>query len=245
VKRLFLAVALAAALPAGAQLSPTVGMDLGPSPRWGSVDIGVTRYRPNLDGEFAHKTPIPGQGAYRDIFGTSYGWMFDVAVSKAIFTRWGTLEAGFRTGYFQETGKARSATAPYAPATDDTAFKLIPTSAVLTYRFDWLVERYGVPFAFYGRAALERYNWWITDGNGKMDMKGATNGWSVAGGAAFLLDVVDRTLAREFDRDSGVNHTYLFFEVTKAKIDDFGSSKSWDLSPQDAVALSGGMTFVF
>jgi hypothetical protein len=74
--------------------------------------------------------------------------------------------------------------------------------------------------------------------------KGATHGWTATGGIAFLLDIIDPTLAREFDRDNGVNHTYLYFEVTKAVIDDFGSKTSWDLSPE-SLALAGGLTFVF
>jgi hypothetical protein len=41
-----------------------------------------------------------------------------------------------------------------------------------------------------------------------------------------------------------VNHTYLFFDVTKSKVDDFGGSKSWDLS-DEKVSLAGGLMFVF
>ena len=41
-----------------------------------------------------------------------------------------------------------------------------------------------------------------------------------------------------------MNHTYLFFDVTHAQVDDFGSSKSWDLSTK-GVSLQGGLMLVF
>jgi hypothetical protein len=66
----------------------------------------------------------------------------------------------------------------------------------------------------------------------------------VTGGLALLLDIIDRQTAREFDNQTGVNHTYLFFEVTKRTVDDFGSSSSWSLSDK-SVGYNGGLLFVF
>lgn len=234
MKRIALvAVALAVASPALAQISPA-----GPSSgRWGSVDIGFGQYTPDVDSEFPQSP-----GPWEKMFGTKPGWMFSATVSKSLFTRYGSLDVGFKSGFFSKSG------AGYLPdgtrAGTDSSFRMIPTSAVLTYRFDLPVERWKVPLAPYGRVAFERYNWWITRGDGGSVEKGATNGWSAAGGLALLVDMLDPQLAREFDLESGVNHTYLFFEVTTGKIDDFGSSKSWDLSPKGFTWLTG-MTFVF
>ncbi len=36
----------------------------------------------------------------------------------------------------------------------------------------------------------------------------------------------------------------LFFDVTKSKIDDFGSKKIWDLS-DERLSLAGGLMLVF
>ncbi|HEX9050722.1 MAG TPA: MXAN_2562 family outer membrane beta-barrel protein [Anaeromyxobacter sp.] len=239
-RALLAATLLAAASPAAAQVSPN-GIGLGPSPRWGSFDVGVLRYKPNVDAGL-------GGTPWQDTFGKSYGWMLQAALWKSIFTgaASGSLEVGFRSGYFQRSGHAlaKDASGAWVPTSADTAFKIVPTSAGLQYRADQLVERFGIPFAVYGRVMFERYNWWVTSPTGSWSVKGATNGWSATGGIAFLLDVLDPTLAREFDRDSGVNHTYLFLEITKAKIDDFGSSRSWDLSPKDP-ALAAGLTLVF
>jgi hypothetical protein len=156
----------------------------------------------------------------------------------------GTLEAGVRTGFFQANGYGQIATGAGGASADRTRLRIIPTSVALTYRFDLLSRRWSVPLAPYGRAALERYNWWVTNGAGKSVESGATNGWSVTGGLALLLNFFDPTLAREFDEESGVNDTYLFFEVTKSKVNDFGSSSSWDLS-DEKLTLAGGLLFVF
>lgn len=230
MSRLLLAVvALAAAAPAAAA-----------SPRWGSFEIGAQTYRPDIDSEFS---ALPGP--YETIFGGGRGFMFQLGISRALFTRVGSLELGLRTGFFRDKGKAiQSGTVPPVPSADDTTFNIVPTSVALTYRFDWLVERWNVPLAPYGRAAFERFNWWVTDGSGSWVEEGATNGWSVTGGVGLLLDFFDPGLARELDMDTGVNHTYLYFEVTHSSVDDFGSSKSWNLSDAKP-SLGFGLLFVF
>jgi hypothetical protein len=220
------AAALVAVLPATARAE---------SPRWGSFDVAVGTYRPDVDSEFS-SAPFPYQGA----FGTKKGWMFRLAIARSIFTKAGSLEAGASAGFFQQSGHGQLATGGVSP--DETKFRMIPTSLFLTYRFDLLADRWNVPLAPYGRVALERYNWWVTDGSGSTSKDGATNGWSIAGGLALLLDFFDPGLAREMDQDSGVNHTYLFAEVKRAEVDDFGSSKSWILSD---TSFAGGLMFVF
>jgi hypothetical protein len=205
------------------------------SPRWGSFDVALGPYRPDVDSEF-DAPPFPHQGA----FGSKNGWMFRVSVARALFTKAGSLEAGLSSGFFQQTGRGLLETGGVSP--DETKLRIIPASAFLQYRFDWLAERYKVPLAPYGRLAFERYHWWVTDGNGDTSMDGATNGWSVAGGIGLLLDALDPGLARELDQDTGVNHTYLFAEVKRSQVDDFGSSKSWILSD---TAFSGGLMFAF
>jgi hypothetical protein len=227
IRRLVLA-ALATAVPfaAGAQYA---------SGRWGSVDVGAERYRPDVDSDFG------SPGPYERMFGGSDRWMFRLGISKALYTGMGSLEAGVRTGYFEDSADALQSDGSRAPV--ETKFRIIPSSLALTYRFDWPVERHRIPLAPYVRATLERYNWWVSDGDGETE-SGATNGWSATAGLAFLLDILDPGSARDLDRDAGVNHTYLFFEATKSSVDDFGSSSSWDLSDED-FSFGGGLLFVF
>ncbi len=233
MRRLVLAALAVLPLAATAQGGSASG-------RWGSVDVGAHTYRPNIDSDFA-----TSPGPYEESFGTGRGWMFELGVSRALYTGFGSLEAGVRTGYFEDTGRGIvTGSSPPEYSVDETKFRIIPTSLALTYRADFIPDRFHVPLAPYVRATLDRYNWWVTGGGGGQTERGATNGWSVTGGIGFLLDFLDPMLARELDRDSGVNHTYLVFEVTKSRIDDFGSSSSWDLS-SEKLTLGGALLFVF
>lgn len=214
------------------------------SRRRGSFELGAGTYRPDIDSDFA------SPGPYREVFGGGRGWQFRAGISRAVYSGFGSLELGFRTGFFQDQGRGlalvQEAGQPdrFEPSGDRTQLNVVPTSLMATYRFDVLTKRYDVPLAPYARVSLERLNWWVTDGGGDWSERGATNGWSMTGGLALLLDFFDRGLARELDADTGVNDTYLFFDVTKSFIDDFGSSSSWDLS-DESLTLTGGLMFVF
>ena len=132
------------------------------SPRWGSFEIAAGPYRPDVDSDFA------GAAALGDSLRHEPGldvprWAPRARSSPASGrSRWGCRPATSRGA---GTGCSRA-----APRSGDrTRFRMIPTSATLTYRFDWLAERYRIPLAPYGRVALERYNWWVTDGDGRPD----------------------------------------------------------------------------
>jgi hypothetical protein len=231
VKLRILAVVLLAAAASAATADPTS------SPRWGSFELGAGPYTPDVDSEFG------GSGPYQQVFGTSQRWMLRAGVGKSLYTGFGDLEVGFRTGYFHASGRAVT-TDTLQRSGDDTSFNIIPTSLTLTYYFDYFANLYRwLPITPYGRVALERYNWWTSTTNGA-SKHGATNGWSVTGGAAILLDAIDPDSARGLDNETGINHTYLFFDVTHAKVDDFGSSKSWDLSPKKT-AYAFGLLMMF
>lgn len=217
---------------------------LAESPRVGSFQLQMGGYRPNIDAEFnGAATP------YRDVFGTGRNFMYRAQVAGTLFAAFGTLDLGAGIGWFQKTGKGFF-TGTTTRSGDDTSLRILPLSLSLTYRFDPFVDR--IPFAPYGRLSLERWQWWVTNGGGGTAQviggpsgDGATNGWSAALGICFLLDFLDPTLAREMDRDVGVNHTYLFLEGSRTKVNDFGSKKSWDLSDDKNVDWAAGILFVF
>jgi hypothetical protein len=229
-------VALAVALPAGAEEQPAG------SPRWGAFEFSLGAYKPNVDAEFGG-----GAHPWSTVFG-GRGLIFRADVSKSVYTGFGSLDVGIGAGYFQKSGKGRLENG--TASADETTFKMVPLRVSLTYRFDLLAQRYGIPLSPYGRASLDRYQWWVNNGagatasfNGK-DGSGATMGYSFSGGVAFLLDFLDPSLAREMDRDVGINDTYLFVDFTKSFVSDFHSAKSWDLS-DEKVSISGGILFVF
>lgn len=229
MKSILLAALVAVLAPAAARAE---------SPRLGSVDLGFGQYRPAIDSE-PGLTSRPFEG----IFGRSKPWLFRVGVNYDLTHYFGSLEVGLQVGYLTRSGYGRTASGEVS--SDSTSFRMIPTSATLTYRFDYLADRFNVPLAPYARVAFERYNWWVTGATGGTSGYGATNGWSATAGLALLLDFFDPTLARELDLDTGINHTYVFAEARKTKVNDFGSSRSWDLSDDGKLSYAFGMMFVF
>ena len=222
-------VALAA--PAAARPDQTL------PPLRGSFDLMAGTYNPNVDSEFNGAAAPWGL-----TFGGGREWLFRGGWEKALVTGCGTLGGGIQLGWYRQSGNATLADG--TPSGDRTSFFIIPTSLTLTYRFDFLSERWGIPLSPYARVALERYNWWITNGTGKTVKTGATNGVSFAGGLSILLDFFDPGLAREMWRDSGIQHAFVFAELRKTKVDDFGSKSSWVLS-DDKWSVSGGLLFEY
>lgn len=225
-------------LGAGAQIDEPESYD-GPSPKWGSVELGAGTYLPNIDSEFSN-----GSTPYQTTFGSKRRWTFRLAGSYALLSgRWGRLDVGLRTGYFRASGKGllEDGTA----SADSTTLTIVPTSPIVTYHFDTLGELVPwMPLSPYVRLGLERYNWWVTNGGGSTTKRGATNGWSVTAGLALSLGSIDPVSVREMDRDSGINNVYLFFDATRTQVDDFGSKKSWNLSDKH-LSLAGGLLVVF
>ena len=205
---------------------------------WGSLEMGAGPYVPSIDREFGGAaTP------YQDIFGGSPAPMFRLAIAKAVFTGQGTVEVGFETGFFTKAGNAVQSTDTSVKTADRTSLNIIPTSLTVTYRAEQVYERLGVPLVPYARIALERYNWWVTKQSSWIE-KGATNGWSASVGLALVLDPVDPSAARELRSEVGILHTDLYFDISKDWVNDFGSTKSWDLS-NSRFAWSAGLLFVF
>jgi hypothetical protein len=228
-------VSLRRALAVAALLLPLAA--LAQSPKWGTFELRVDNYRPNRDAEFDGTA-----GPYSDQFGLKRGWFPKVLVSYTLLDRFVQVDVGGGTGWFRAKGKGTNPDG--TPSRDNTTFSIIPATLALTVRVDGFADRWSIPVELFGRVALERYHWLVTNGAGSITEKGATNGWSMAGGVGFLLDFVDPILARELDKDSGVNHTWLYFEVEKNVVDDFGSKTSWILS-DSRLTLGGGLRMVF
>lgn len=215
--------------------------------RFGTFELSLGGYKPNIDAGLPNRP-------YETIFGANRGLMFRGDFAKTLFSGFGSLDAGVGLGYFSRSGFGLFSSNG-AVSQDSTGFHVIPTRVTLTYRFDVLVERFGIPLAPYARVAFDRYWWWVTNGSGNNAHYtnptgqtswgwGATNGYSYGAGLAFLLDFLDPTLSRDLDLDTGIRHTYIFVDFTKSKVDDFGSATSWDLSDSQ-VTISGGLFFVF
>jgi len=221
----------------------------GPTERWGSFQLEMSGYRPSIDSEFSGSAR-----PYQDVFGTGRGWTFRGGFSRALFSRWGSLEVGAGIGWFSKSGRGFvSGTAGTTRSSDRTELRILPLSLSLAYRLDYFVDHGGFPLVPYARASLERWQWWVTNGSGNTASvvgggasgSGATSGWSAGLGLSFLLDFLDPVLAREMDRDTGINHAYVFAEASRSRVNDFGSKKSWNLSDDAKVSWSFGLHFSF
>jgi len=249
VKKALLALALELALPAAAQSPVVVSKE---SPRWGSFQVSLSPFSPDIDSEFVGATSPP----YATTFGTSRPLMVQGIFSKSVWiTEVGTLDVGFGAGWWQASGQGQYTNASGVVVRGgSTNLMIIPLQIAVGYRVDWFYDRFDVPLAPYIRGALVDYIW-NTSGQGGVSSwtsatgttyrgNGATFGLSGTLGLALVLDALDRSLSRQMDYDVGINRSMLFFDFTKSGVNDFGSQKSWQLAP-GYWAWSAGLLFVY
>jgi hypothetical protein len=196
------------------------------TPKSFAFELRFGPYRPDIDSEFSDPQAHP----YKDVYGGKRHLMSQFEIDWQFFQAFGSLSVAGVVGYYSQTAKANIA-GTTTPSGDDTNLRLIPTSALLVYRFDVLALRYGIPLAPYGKLGLNYTFWRITDGNGDVSHyvggrgSGGTLGWQGAIGMALMLDFIDPTAARGLDVETGVNHTYFFFEWNKVAANGLGQSK--------------------
>ena len=216
--------------------------DFSSPQRW-AIELRFGPYYPDVDAEFKGD---PAVGPHQRYFGTGKRLMTQLEVDYQFFRRFGTLAAALQVGYYSETANSFEVGSDKRSA-DETSLTLFPTALSLVYRFDVAARRWSIPVVPYAKAGLSYTMWRVSDSNGntaKSDMPGGTGrggtlGWQAAAGASLMLDFLDPGSARELDSGSGVNHTYLFFELAHFAVDGFG--KSGALNVGDTTWLAGLM----
>jgi hypothetical protein len=198
-----------------------------PPPTWTgterdfSIELRFGLLSPAVDSEFGGKAP-PQPNHF--IFGNSRRPMWQVEFDWEILDVFGTLSLGTSIGYWKENAQAcylASISDKYCGRSgDNTSLRLIPFAALLVYRLDEAATRWRIPIVPYGKIGLNYTIWTVNNGDGNVPNypkgghgQGGTAGWQAAAGLALQLDFIDPSAAREFDSDSGVNHTYAFFEL--------------------------------
>jgi hypothetical protein len=250
VKTAVVALAILLALPAAAQTPVVVSRE---SPRWGSFQFSLSPFSPDIDSEFTNSPAPP----YATAFGTGRPLMVQAQFSKSVWiTEVGTLDVGFGAGYWQVWGQGyyRNASTGLIQRGGSTSLMIIPLQLGATYRVDWFFERWDVPIAPYVRGALLDYIWsasgqggtssWTSPTGTVYRGSGGTFGWSATLGLALVLDFFDGSLSKQMDYDTGINRTMLFFDFTRSSVNNFGSTRSWQLAPS-FWAWSAGLLFVF
>jgi hypothetical protein len=223
-----------------ALLAPSVAAE---SPRSMMFEIHVGPYEPQIDRAFKYSTP------YADLFGDETMLMFGFHADYQLFQDFGAVAigGGARLGWVDGLALNLDGTA----SSDPTTLHVLPLTASVTYRFDWMARNWGLPIVPYGKVGLTYTVWWVLNGNSEIantyDLddvgragQGGTFGFHAAGGIQVLLDWFGPGLAAEFDTEIGVNNSYLFFEYGYHNVNDFGSASSFDLG--DAT-FSAGMMF--
>jgi hypothetical protein len=166
----------------------------------------------------------------------------------------GPLGLGTQVGFFRD--KAQAILANPTPedesirsAADSVTFSVLPVSALISYRFELLADRFRVPLVPYGEAGATYAFWWARDGRGKIARddqgdKGAGGVWgfTVNAGLMLRMDFIERGTAKKLDQTTGINHTYLFGEFSLNRLDNFGVGNS--ISVGDVTWFAGlGLEF--
>ena len=191
------------------------------SPREFAIEARFGLYLPDVDSEFGGK----GNKPQAFIFGNKRRPMWQLEFDWEFLQEFGTLALGGVIGYYKENAQACTlASLQQDPNTcgrsgDNTSLRLIPLAALLVYRLDEAATHWKIPLVPYAKIGLNYTIWTVTNGNGDVAWsggkkgQGGTMGWQAAVGLSLQLDFLDPGASREFDADSGVNHTYAFFEL--------------------------------
>lgn len=208
------ALALLWAVPASAQIP------MGESPRNGAIKAKLGGYNPRaaIDAGLEAKP-------YESTFGTSGMLLFELTYDRYLYKGIGSFGLGLTAGYAEKYGRAQAGGEDSAVP---TALRVYPLRLDALYNFDYASRQWGIPLVPYARLGLAYVPWRITKGEDVevfdgQRAQGGRWGFGYTAGLAFLLDVLDPRLARDFDSGVGVNHTYLFGEYSGLQANGFGS----------------------
>jgi hypothetical protein len=211
-----------AASSAGAQVvDPAFS---GKSPRTGALLLRLSSYTPEIDSE-SGLTGTP----YADFFRDSGMLLVELEGQRFFYQGYGSAGLSLSAGYAEKWEEGFTSTG--ARAGEKSGLQVFPLSLGVFYKLDYAAERWGIPVVPYAEASLRYIPYRFlgtTEG-----LKGAKHGYGFTGGVQFMLDFIEPSLARNLDSDTGVNHTYLFAEYTRAEVNNFGkggldlSSRGW------------------
>jgi hypothetical protein len=213
------------------------------TPKEWAMELRFGPYAPDVDSGIGSSATATYNGApYKTVFGGKRHLMSQLEFDWQFFQAFGSLAVGAAIGYYNVSAKAFTADAngncvPDKTTTsgcelsgDTTSLRLIPVSALLVYRWDVAAERWSIPFVPYVKLGLNYTFWQVNDGNGNVPSyagghgSGGTLGWQAAAGMSLLLDILDSEAARGLDMETGVNHSYVFFEWNNVDASGLGMS---------------------
>ncbi|MFZ5468950.1 MAG: MXAN_2562 family outer membrane beta-barrel protein [Myxococcota bacterium] len=230
--RFFMAMALLVASGASAQ-----GLVHTGTPKYEALELKLGGYKPLIVRE-AGLASDP----YRDVFGAGAMLLAELEYDRQLWQEVGTIAVGFSIGYAEKFGSAlvgeQNGAAVTQEVSERTGLKVLPLKLMGVYRFDYAALHWNVPVVPYGKVGLAYTPWWSVKGANVefadgLRGAGAQWGWAAVGGISLMLDFLEPRLAKDFDSDMGVNHSYLFAEYVHQDVNDFGaggldlSSRHW------------------
>ncbi len=224
------------------------------SPQRFALEIKFGPYLPNIDRAYNG----PGLGPYANIYGVTNergeatgqpkkGFYGAIAFEYQFFHFGGPLGVGFQWSMFRDRAQALIADPPLDPdesvrsTADSTRFAVMPLALQLVYRFEFLADRVRVPLVPYAKIGPSYAFWWSKNGAGDISTikdddgnvidkaRGGAWGFQANFGGMLRLDFLERGEARNLDRQTGINHTYVFGEWQFSQINNFGRKDSINL----------------
>lgn len=213
------ALTVALTLPAVAR-AQQVGPAWSRSPRHYTFSIRTGPYSPSVDSEAGLKAK--GSTPYATVFGTGTPLLWRAEFDFDLLTKIGELSVGRLSvgvagGFWQAVGKGRFAADPTKTANDTILLNLWPVTPLLTYRADFIFERWGIPLVPFAKLGYG-FTRWSSYKDGSLSKVGADSalGWArgveYGAGLQFVLDAIEPDKAASLDQDFGINSTSLFAE---------------------------------
>lgn len=215
------------------------------SPQRFAVEIKMGPYLPDIDRRYTGS----GFGPYATLFGeTDGGGIATDAPKKGLmpvlgfdwqfFYAGGPVGIGTQVAFFRDKASAILANpteedTTIRSAADSVTFTLLPVSALVSYRFELLADRFKVPLVPYLKAGPTYALYWARDGrrNIARDEEGDKGlggvwGYTLNAGMMIRLDFIERSAAKKLDQTTGINHTYVFGEFSFNRLDNLGIGNS-------------------
>lgn len=131
------------------------------------------------------------------------------------------LDIGVGGDFTQVNGK-RVGTVGGGTSAEPTQLTLGPMAGTALLRLDFFHNQPVVP---YGGGGVAYMVWGERDRLAGKNITGDKYGWTAVGGLAILLDNFEPARAADLDSYSGVNDTFLTFEVSRTEYDRLGKGQ--------------------